>query len=172
MGTQAISFCALPPKVYRTNPYLLSGPRPSYADLKELKKEGVKLVVDLRSTESRYYPYLEKLRCFWLGIKHVRRPMKLKNSLPEKTIFEEIAKRINKNKKQTYIHCISGRHRTGMTTCAVNIINEKKAVEDSINVMLDHEYFQTRLTLTDQERSKRIAMLTKRLEEFKKMFGA
>lgn len=171
MSVQSISFCALPPNVYRTSPHLLSGPRPSYADLKELKKEGVRLVIDLRSTESHHYPYIEKLRCFWLGIKHIRRPMKLVKGLPVKTDFEEIAKQISKNLKQTYIHCISGLHRTGLTTSAVNILNEKTAIDDSIKVMIDHGFFQVNPKLTDKDRSKRIAMLTQRLEEFKKIFG-
>ena len=58
---QNVTFCGMPPKVYKVAPKIFAGPELKYKDLKKLKKEGVSLIVDLRPLNFKYIKYAFKL---------------------------------------------------------------------------------------------------------------
>lgn len=104
----------IPQYVGEVSPKLMRGPLPSLDRLRVLKEQGVTQVIDLRKKERPYSGLLEKLLCKCLGINYLSRPVPLKGLLPSIDYFQRMTDEIDANKGKTYIHCLLGRHRTGL----------------------------------------------------------
>lgn len=172
---QNIAFGALPPQIYKVTPKSYAGPELRYSDIKELKKEGINFIIDLRPLNLRYAKYAlkllkEDLICLFLGIKHKRYSFDLAKKLPDKPFFEKLAEKIDANPKKTYFHCTSGRHRAGFTAAAIKIMHEKIPFNQAIDEMVEKNFWSISGFENEQIKHLKLNNLTNKLAEFKKMF--
>lgn len=171
MITQNISFYGLRPDIYKVNTHLMCGPAPKYADLKELRKEGVTQIVDLRRYLTLPCQISEKIKCLLLGIKYHWYPLHLKKAMPNKNFLHEVSNLVKINPNNTYVHCHSGKHRTGFVTAAVEIINEGKPIDKAINEMLERGYWKVKPRGSGELKAQKKIVMAKRLDDFKKIFS-
>ena len=103
-------------KYKEVDKYLIRGPRPTFREVFQLKKQGVTQIYDFRHKCFRGMKFLEKIACKLAGIKYTRKPFSfLNDECPTLKDFEEIASSVKKNGEnggKTLFHCNSGRHRT------------------------------------------------------------
>lgn len=104
--------------------------------LYKMKKAGITQIVDLRNTSYIERP-LEKFFCKMLGIKYenFKYPKGL-SVIPEKKFFDGINNAIVNNSGKTYIHCQSGKRRTGVCVAVYEREHSLKATGQIISKML------------------------------------
>lgn len=103
--------------------------------LYQLKQAGVTQIVDLRSN-SLIKP-LERFFCKLIGIKYKNLQYSHRmNSLPEEDFFHEVVNTIDKNNGKTYIHCLYGKHRTGICVAMYEKMRTNKPVDKIISNLI------------------------------------
>jgi hypothetical protein len=106
----------------------------------QLKKNNVGQIIDLRNNIS-LAKIMEKLFCRLFGIKYVNchYPHRL-NVLPNESLFENINKIINAENTKTYLHCMKGKRRTGITVAYYEKENSSKTKEEILSNILNNGY--------------------------------
>ena len=111
------------PNFYKINANLYRGGQPTKEGLSRLKKLGIKTVISLRSDfiiTQRERRLAEKLKINFINV-----PLSgFRN--PGKKKIENLLRCIaDRNNQPVYLHCRSGRDRTGMVVAAYRIIFER-----------------------------------------------
>ena len=108
--------------------------------IRQMKKEGITQVIDLRNSAHIESP-LEKMFCKMFGIKYVNhRFSHRQNNIPNDKFFKEINESILSNEGKTYMHCQYGHHRTGLAVAIYEKLNTKKDNSEIIKNMIDNGY--------------------------------
>lgn len=123
-----LNFAEVSAKLYR-------GGQPGADGLKELKKMGVDIVVDMRGSKSSH----EATAVNELGMQYVSIPWHCPFPSDEK--FSRFLKIIEDNPdKKIFVHCRLGDDRTGMAIAAYRMAEEDWTAEDALNEMKEFGY--------------------------------
>ena len=123
-----LNFAEVSPKLYR-------GGQPGADGLKELKKMGVDIVIDMRGSKSTH----EEAAVSELGMQYVSIPWHC--PFPNDEKFARFLKIIEDNPdKKIFVHCRLGDDRTGMAIAAYRMAEEDWPAEDALNEMKEFGY--------------------------------
>ncbi len=118
------------PNFGEVSPKLFRGGQPGVDGLEALKKMGVGIVVDMRSSKSSH----EETVVHKLGMQYIAIPWHC--PFPADEIFARFLKVIQDNPKQKiFVHCRLGDDRTGMAIAAYRMANEGWSAEDALKEM-------------------------------------
>ncbi len=132
--------------------------------LYSLKKNNVTQIIDLRNTGS-LSKMLEKTFCKLMGIKYVncRYPHRLSN-LPEENFFQNVNDAILSNDKLTYMHCLYGKRRTGITVAYYELKNTRKTPVQVLSDLIDIGF--DKLNLETKRGRKYFGILTEFIDRY------
>lgn len=120
----------------RVNEHYYRGPQPGPAEFAELKRLGIKTVIDLRKDSKRDAP--EWVRA--AGMRYVNLPLVAsKPATAEETA--EFLKLVNDPANwPVYVHCKGGRHRTGALTAVYRITQDGWTADQAFEEMLRYDF--------------------------------
>lgn len=120
----------------RVNENFYRGAQPDAEGFAELKKLGVKTVIDLREDKKRHAP--EWVRA--AGMDYVNIPLRASRPATEAET-EQFLKLVNDPAKwPVYVHCKGGRHRTGALTAVYRITHDGWSADLAFREMLDYDF--------------------------------
>ncbi len=90
--------------------YFYRGAQPDPDDYQTLAAMGIKTIIDLRNDPTNY----EKKNAEAVGIKYINIPMSDKRRPPDSQVVEFFKIADDETSRPFYVHCIGGRHRTGL----------------------------------------------------------
>lgn len=128
-------------RIRHVNNKLIAGPQPSWKELKELKKQGVTLVIDLRSKYQLLQRTQEEIYCRLLGLKRIFLPSQLLKNLPDIKTFLQFNKLVKNNDGKTYVHCRSGRHRTNFFVVFNELTNGEKTIPNIMKYLKENGFY-------------------------------
>lgn len=112
------------------SPHLYRGGQPGADGLKRLKKMGVKIVIDMRSSKSRH----EEEVVNELGMQYV--PIPWHCPFPSDEKFAKFLKIIHENPHtKIFVHCRLGDDRTGMAIATYRMADEGWSADEALNEM-------------------------------------
>lgn len=118
------------PNFGEVTPNLFRGGQPGVDGLEALKKMGVNIVVDMRSTRSAH----EEAVVSKLGMQYVAIPWHC--PFPADPVFARFLKVIEENPdKKIFVHCRLGDDRTGMAIASYRIAEEGWSADEALNEM-------------------------------------
>lgn len=121
----------------RVNDNYYRGAQPQGRDYADLAALGVKTVIDLTSDDSAAN---EKQMVESAGMKAVRIPMTT-HQAPTAAEIGEFLKIVNDPANQpVYVHCVGGRHRTGVMTAVYRMVKDDWAADRSFKEMKQYKY--------------------------------
>lgn len=159
-------------KIRHVNNKLIAGPQPKWRELKELKEQGVTLVIDLRSKYHFLQRAKEEIYCRLLGLKRVFLPNQLLKNLPDKKTFLKFNKLVKNNAGKTYVHCRSGKHRTNFFIVFYELTSEKKTIPEIMKYLRENEFYNVRhkeYKIDGKNKTKK-EIFIERLIQFLKLF--
>ena len=117
------------PNLYKVNENLYRGGQPTEAGIKELKRMGVKTVIDLRDDDDRARREGEWTRS--AGLRFINIP--LSNWFgPKTTDIDAILKQIDLAENQpVFVHCKRGSDRTGTVIAVYRITHDRKTGKEA-----------------------------------------
>lgn len=117
--------------------FFYRGAQPKPDDYKALAGLGIKTIIDLRDDPTSY----EKVEAEKLGIKYVNIPMSDKEKPSDDKIvaFFDIAH--NAENMPIYVHCIGGRHRTGLIGAVYRFDKYKWDYDNAYQEMKNYDYY-------------------------------
>lgn len=132
---------------HAVHPYLYRGGAPSYAGLDELKRLGVKTIVDLRTTPvtiAAEHQHVAKL-----GIQHTNIPMG-NMSIPSLEQQRQVLAAIveaehDPNRAPLFLHCAHGSDRTGFMVAAWRVQHDHWSVLEASAEMLSDGFLVHKL---------------------------
>ena len=153
---------------------LLAGKKPSITTLKQLKKDGVDAIIDLRPNRQWSGVLLEKIKCKIIKIPHYWYPINLAKKMPPLSKFEIINK-IIETKNKSFVHCRSGIHSTNIVCAASTVLRKKKTLSQALETIFQSNFFYTNPKLNRNKnktniRIKKLERLSQRLSQFAEMF--
>jgi len=114
------------------------GSQPNASGVASLKALGVKTVIDLRSDEDRdaqESTFVEKA-----GMKYVSIPMTT-HETPSLKKLDQFLKLVNDPANQpVYVHCVEGRHRTGVMTAVYRMTGEGWTPDQAFKEMKEFRF--------------------------------
>lgn len=135
------SFKALPKNAVNVSQKLIKGSALSLKDVLGLKKENVKLIVDLRHKSHKYVTIGERAGCKIAGIDYVRFPTDFKNGkFAKMEDFDTFIKMVDGCDGLVFVHCNGGRHRSTILCGGYLLKKEKKSPQEVLNWMLKQDY--------------------------------
>lgn len=113
------------------------GAQPKPEDYKALAALGIRTIIDLRNDPTKY----EKIEAEKAGIKYINIPMSDKEKPADETIvtFFNIANA--QENLPLYVHCIGGRHRTGLIGAVYRFDRYKWDYENAYQEMKNYDYY-------------------------------
>src|SRR5256885_11592878 len=122
----------------RVNDSYFRGAQPEGRDYTDLASLGVKTLVDLTSDEDA--DNNERVLAEHAGMQYVHLPMTTHEppSAPRLADFLSIVN--NPAKQPVYVHCVGGRHRTGMMTAAHRMSNDGWTADQAFKEMKQYKY--------------------------------
>jgi len=121
----------------RVDAALYRGAQPSGQDFVDLKALGVKTIVDLTSDDTDPH---EKAASEAAGITYIRIPMNT-HTVPTAAQLEQFLNIVNDPASQpVYVHCVGGRHRTGVVTAAYRMTHEGWTGEQAFREMKQYNF--------------------------------
>jgi protein tyrosine/serine phosphatase len=129
------------PRFRQVHPYFFRGAAPSFAGLDELKKLGVKTVIDLRRSQDRIDE--ERKYCGWIGLRYVSLPMGDYVPSPDKQKeFLQIVGDAQQNPQHgaVFLHCSHGSDRTGFLTALWRVKNDHYSIIEAAAEMLENGF--------------------------------
>jgi protein tyrosine/serine phosphatase len=120
----------------RVNPNYYRGAQPKGRDFADLAAGGVKMVIDLAEEGDP----AEEVNAKKAGMQFVRIPMTTHESPGPATIAHFLALVNNPANQPVYVHCIGGRHRTGVMTAIYRITGEGWAPLQAFNEMKQYKF--------------------------------
>lgn len=120
------------PNDHVVNSGIIRGGRPEKGDLAELKKLGVKTIINIDNDEGAIAR--EKAEAKKLGLRYISSPLSAFRTPDDKQVDQIIAHLQDPEKMPIFIHCEHGRDRTGMIIglyrSRVNKWSSKKAYQE------------------------------------------
>jgi protein tyrosine/serine phosphatase len=112
------------------------GSQPNQEEFAQLKRLGVKTVIDLRED----YKKSEEAWVRGLGMNYVRIPLKTRVAATEEQwkLFLDIVN--DSAKLPVYVHCKGGRHRTGAMTAIYRITHDGWSADQAYQEMKDYDF--------------------------------
>jgi protein tyrosine/serine phosphatase len=121
----------------RVDATLYRGAQPSGHDFADLKALGVKTIVDLTGDDTDPH---EKAASEAAGMTYVRIPMNT-HIAPTAAQLQQFLNIVNDPASQpVYVHCVGGRHRTGVMTAAYRISHEGWTGEQAFREMKQYNF--------------------------------
>lgn len=120
----------------RVNENFYRGAQPDAEGFAELKKLGVKTVIDLRDDRKRQAPEWAREA----GMEYVNLPLRASRPATEAET-EEFLRLVNDPANwPVYVHCKGGRHRTGALTAVYRITHDGWTADLAFKEMLDYDF--------------------------------
>jgi tyrosine-protein phosphatase SIW14 len=121
----------------RVDAALYRGAQPEGRDYDDLKKLGVKTIVNLTSDDADPN---EKASAESAGMAYVRIPMTT-HAVPTSAQLAQFLSIVNDPASQpVYVHCVGGRHRTGVMTAAYRMTHEGWSGEQAFKEMKQYNF--------------------------------
>ena len=121
----------------RINPNYYRGAQPNGRDYADLASLGVKTVIDLTSDDAQPN---EKSLTEHAGMRYVQIPMTTRQA-PTAGQLAEFLKIVNDPVNQpVYVHCVGGRHRTGVMTAAYRMTQDGWAADQAFKEMKQYKF--------------------------------
>jgi tyrosine-protein phosphatase SIW14 len=121
----------------RVDSQLYRGAQPKGRDYADLKALGVKTIVDLTSDDADPN---EQALTEATGMAYVHLPMTTR-TLPAAAQIERFLGLVNDPASQpVYVHCVGGRHRTGVMTAAYRITHDGWTNDQAFNEMKQYKF--------------------------------
>ena len=121
----------------RVDASLYRGARPEGRDFADLKALGVKTIVDLTSDDGEPH---EKAMTEAAGMTYVRIPMTT-HTAPTSAQLAQFLRIVNDPASQpVYVHCVGGRHRTGVMTASYRMTHEGWSAEQAFKEMKQYNF--------------------------------
>jgi tyrosine-protein phosphatase SIW14 len=121
----------------RVDDALFRGAQPEGRDYEDLKKLGVKTIVNLTSDDADRN---EKASAENAGIAYVQIPMTV-HTAPTPAQLAEFLNIVNDPASQpVYVHCVGGRHRTGVMTAAYRMTHDGWSGDQAFKEMKEYNF--------------------------------
>ena len=121
----------------RVNPNYYRGAQPNDNDYADLAALGVKTLINLTSDDAEAN---EQAMAERAGMKYVQIPMTT-HEPPTSTQLAEFLKIVNDPASQpVYVHCVGGRHRTGVMTAAYRMTEDGWTADQAFNEMKQYKF--------------------------------
>ena len=121
----------------RVNPNYYRGAQPAGRDYTDLAALGVKTVIDLTSDDAQAN---EKSLTEQAGMRYFQIPMTTRQA-PSTAQLAEFLKLVNDPANQpVYVHCVGGRHRTGVMTAAYRMTQDGWAADQAFKEMKQYKF--------------------------------
>jgi len=120
----------------KVNDHYYRGSQPGQAELEQLKKLGVKTVIDLRKDSEPGEP--EQVRA--LGMQYFNIPLKASRAATEEQTSYFLSLVNNAANWPVYVHCKGGRHRTGALTAVYRITHDGWTADQAFREMRDYDF--------------------------------
>jgi tyrosine-protein phosphatase SIW14 len=120
----------------RVNPYYFRGAQPKGRDFADLAAAGVKMVIDLAEEGDP----AEEANAKKAGMQFTRIPMTTHEAPGPVTIAHFLALVNDPANQPVYVHCMGGRHRTGVMTALYRITGEGWAPLQAFNEMKQYKF--------------------------------
>jgi protein tyrosine phosphatase (PTP) superfamily phosphohydrolase (DUF442 family) len=130
------------PNFHVVEPYLWRGAAPNVEGVDELKRLGVKTIVDLRrSTQGTSW---EGAYAITHGLNYINVPMG--NSIPTLTKQRKVLAVIDQaaadpSKGPVFLHCSHGSDRTGFMVACWRVQHDKRNILEAFSEMMQHGFF-------------------------------
>jgi len=120
----------------QVNPHYFRGAQPKGRDFDDLAKLGVKLVIDLAAEGDSN----ERANAERAGMKFVRIPMST-SERPSQAAIDQFLSLVNDRANQpVYVHCMGGRHRTGVMTAVYRMTGEGWTADRAFSEMKQYKF--------------------------------
>jgi len=103
------------------NPSYFRGAKPNADNYGELVALGIKTLVDLRGDDG---DPAEKEEAARVGLGYVRIPMTTREAPSQETLAEFLRVVTDPERMPVYVHCVGGRHRTGVMTAVYRMTQD------------------------------------------------
>ena len=113
------------------------GAQPEGRDYEDLASLGVKTIVNLTSDDS---DPAEKAMAERAGMKYVQIPMTTHQAPTDKQLAEFLSVVNAPANQPVYVHCVGGRHRTGVMTAVYRITHDGWASERAFGEMKQYKF--------------------------------
>ncbi len=108
------------PNFYQVDERLYRGGQPKPEGFKKLQALGIKTVISLRGEDEKTYNEKETLKT--LGINFYNLPMSVYTRPRDEHILSFLESVLNKNNQPVFLHCESGRDRTGAIVAVYRVV--------------------------------------------------
>jgi protein tyrosine/serine phosphatase len=120
----------------QVNPRYFRGAQPKGRDFDDLARLGVKLVIDLAAEGDPN----ERANAERAGMKFVRIPMST-SARPSQAAIGQFLSLVNEQANQpVYVHCMGGRHRTGVMTAVYRMTEEGWTADRAFSEMKQYKF--------------------------------
>ncbi|HEX8145514.1 MAG TPA: tyrosine-protein phosphatase [Pyrinomonadaceae bacterium] len=120
----------------KVNDHYYRGSQPGQAQLEQLKRLGVKTIIDLRQDREPKEP--EQVRS--LGMQYFNIPLKASRPATEEQTNYFLSLVNNSANWPVYVHCKGGRHRTGALTAVYRITHDGWTADQAWREMRDYDF--------------------------------
>ena len=120
----------------RVNEHYYRGPQPGPAEFAELKRLGIKTVIDLRKDSKKEAP--EWVRA--AGMRYVNLPLVASKPATEEETARFLKLVNDPANWPVYVHCKGGRHRTGALTAVYRITQDGWTADRAFEEMLRYDF--------------------------------
>jgi protein tyrosine/serine phosphatase len=121
----------------RVNSNYYRGAQPRGRDYADLAALGVKTLIDLTSDDAAAD---EKMMAERAGMKHVKIPMTT-HAAPSAAIITQFLQLANDKANQpVYVHCVGGRHRTGVMTAVYRMMQDHWTPDRAFKEMKEYKF--------------------------------
>jgi protein tyrosine phosphatase (PTP) superfamily phosphohydrolase (DUF442 family) len=120
----------------KVNDNYYRGSQPLQGEFEQLKKLGVKTVIDLRKDSLREAPEWARAS----GMKYVNIPLKASTPATEEQTTYFLSLVNDPRNWPVYVHCKGGRHRTGALTAIYRITHDKWTADQAFQEMKNYDF--------------------------------
>lgn len=110
------------PNFHEVNAKVFRGGRPSEDGLRQLKTMGIKTVISLRGDDT--YTYMEEHLCRQYGLGFTSIPLSIYKQPNDSQVVKFLEIITDEKKQPVFVHCESGRDRTGAMIAVYRVIVE------------------------------------------------
>jgi tyrosine-protein phosphatase SIW14 len=121
----------------RVDPHYYRGSQPHGRDYADLRQLGIKTVIDLTRDDN---DATEKLSVANAGMKYVRIPMTTHQDPTPADISAFLATANDPANQPVYVHCVGGRHRTGVMTAIYRMTNDAWTADRAFAEMKQYKF--------------------------------
>jgi protein tyrosine phosphatase (PTP) superfamily phosphohydrolase (DUF442 family) len=152
----------------RVNENFYRGAQPDAEGFAELKKLGIKTVIDLREDRKRDAPKWVRAA----GMEYVNIPLKASRPATEEETKQFLQLVNDPSNWPVYVHCKGGRHRTGALTAIYRITHDGWSADLAFKEMLDYDFNQGSLFSTGESRARQKKFVYDFYEHYRAAGGA